>query len=94
MPRPLEGVPPRAVVLPAEPRRPYFVLRRQDRWFIAFGDEEFGPYQSEREALLFAIDAAHGLGEKGEETQVLELDQGGSTQPVWTYGIDPYPPGL
>ena len=67
---------------------------RQDRWFIAFGDEEFGPYQSEREALLFAIDAAHGLGEKGEETQVLELDQGGSTQPVWTYGIDPYPPGL
>jgi len=43
---------------------------------------------------LFAIDAAHGLGEKGEETQVLALDERGSTQPVWTYGIDSYPPGL
>ena len=94
MPRPLETNAPIAAVLRTEPRRPYFVLRRQDRWFIAFGDEEFGPYQSEREALLFAIDAAHGLGEKGEETQVLALDERGSTQPVWTYGIDSYPPGL
>ncbi len=94
MPRPLENIAPIAAILRTEPRRSYFVLRRQDRWFIAFGDEEFGPYQSEREALLFAIDAAHGLGEKGEETQVLELDERGSTQPVWTYGIDPYPPGL
>jgi hypothetical protein len=94
MPRPLETNAPIAAILRTEPRRPYFVLRRQDRWFIAFGDEEFGPYQSEREALLFAIDAAHGLGEKGEETQVLALDERGSTQPVWTYGIDPYPPGL
>ncbi|HEY4856758.1 MAG TPA: DUF2188 domain-containing protein [Xanthobacteraceae bacterium] len=94
MPRPLETNAPIAAILRTEPRRPYFVLRRQDRWFIAFGDEEFGPYQSEREALLFAIDAAHGLGEKGEETQVLALDERGSTQPVWTYGIDSYPPGL
>ena len=94
MPRPLERNAPIAAILRTEPSRPYFVLRRQDRWFIAFGDEEFGPYQSEREALLFAIDAAHGLGEKGEETQVLALDERGSTQPVWTYGIDTYPPGL
>ncbi len=94
MPRPLETNAPIAAILRTEPRRPYFVLRRQDRWFIAFGDEEFGPYQSEREVLLFAIDAAHGLGEKGEETQVLALDERGSAQPVWTYGIDSYPPGL
>jgi hypothetical protein len=94
MPRPLETNAPIAAILRTEPRRPYFVLRHQDRWFIAFGDEEFGPYQSEREALLFAIDAAHGLGEKGEETQVLALDERGSTQPVWTHGIDSYPPGL
>ena len=94
MPRPLEAIPPVAAIPETAPRRAYFVLRRQDRWFIAFGDEEFGPYQSEREALLFAIDAAHGLGEKGEETQVLQQDERGSTQPVWTYGIDSYPPGL
>ena len=94
MPRPLEAVPPVAAIPETASRRPYFVLRRQDRWFIAFGDGEFGPYQSEREALLFAIDAAHGLGEKGEETQVLQQDERGSTQAVWTYGIDSYPPGL
>jgi hypothetical protein len=94
MPRPLGTHPPVAAILETEPRHPYFVRRRQDGWFIDFGEEEFGPYQSEREALLFAIDAAHGLGEKGEETQVLELDDRGSTRPLWTYGIDPYPPGL
>ena len=91
---PQRAIPPIAAILETTQRRPYFVLRRQDRWFIAFGDEEFGPYQTEREALLFAIDAAHGLGEKGEATQVLALGARGSTQPVWTYGIDPYPPGL
>jgi len=94
MSRRLEAIRPLPTIVPMEPRRPYFVLRRQDRWFIAFDNEEFGPYQSAREAFLFAIDAAHGLGKKGEETQVLELDERGSTQPVWTYGIDPYPPGL
>ena len=94
MPRPLEAISPVAAIPETAQRRPYFVVRRQDRWFIAFGDEEFGPYQSEREALLFAIDAAHGLGEKGEETQVLQLDERDGTQPVWTSGIDSYPPGF
>ena len=92
MPRPLEAVVPVAAIRRMEPRRPYFVLRRQDRWFIAFGEEEFGPYQSEREATLFAVDAAHRLGEQGEETQVLEVDETGQAAPVWTYGLDSYPP--
>jgi hypothetical protein len=94
MPRPLEVNPSLAAILPTSSRRSYCVLRRQDRWFIAFDNEEFGPYQSEREALLFAIDAAHGLGEKGEETQVLQLDERGRTRAIWTCAIDPYPPGL
>jgi len=67
-------------------------VRREDAWFIVFEGEEFGPYQSEREALLFAVDAAHKLGEKGEETQVLRVDETGSTSPAWTFGVDPYPP--
>ena len=55
----------------------YLVVRQEDVWFIKFDGEEYGPYQSEREAMLFAIDAAHKLGEQGEETQVLQMDENG-----------------
>ena len=73
-------------------RTSYLVSRREGLWFIIFDREEFGPYNSEREAMLFAIDAAHKLGESGEETQVLRADETGNASPVWTSGIDPYPP--
>jgi hypothetical protein len=93
MSRPLaQGTVPPVVVLPGAPRRQYFVMRRQDLWFIAFEGEEFGPYKTQREAILFAVDAAHKFGEQGEETQVLSLDDEGSPSPLWTYGIDHYPP--
>ncbi len=92
MPRPLvEGTVPLAAIIPGAPRRRYLVMRRQDLWFIAFEGEEFGPYQSEREAMLFAVDAAHQFGEQGEETQVLRVDENSDANPVWTYGLDPYP---
>ena len=53
------------------------MVRQEDVWFIKFDGEEYGPYQSEREAMLFAVDAAHKLGEQGEETQVLQMDENG-----------------
>ena len=93
MPRPaLHDNLPLAAVVRGKPRKHYVVVRREDVWFIAFGGEEFGPYQSEREALLFAIDAAHKLGATGEHTQVLRADEIGDASPVWTFGLDPYPP--
>jgi hypothetical protein len=55
-----------AFVLGASRTR-YLVMRQEDVWFITFNGEEFGPYRSEREAMLFATDAAHKLGELGEE---------------------------
>jgi hypothetical protein len=70
----------------------YLVVRQEDVWFIKFEGEEFGPYQSEREAMLFAIDAARLLGEQGERTEVLRLDETGQATPVWIYGHDRYPP--
>jgi hypothetical protein len=78
----------------AEPsaRKRYLVARREDVWFIAFGGEEFGPYKSEREAKLFAIDAAYKLGEKGEESEVLVADEAGVVAPAWVYGQHAYPP--
>ena len=69
----------------------YLVLRREDVWFIEFNGDEYGPYRTEREALLFAIEAAYKLGEQGEKTQVLRLQENGAAQPVWTRG-DAYPP--
>ena len=93
MPRPLaHDRLPRAALVPGTARKPYLVMRREDVWFIVFHGEEFGPYQSEREALLFAIDAAHKLGEQGEDTQVLRADETGTAIPVWTFGLDSYPP--
>ncbi len=70
----------------------YLVVRQDDVWFIKFDGEEYGPYASEREALLFAIEAAHTLGEHGEPTQVLLIDENGEGQPAWTFGQDSYPP--
>jgi hypothetical protein len=70
----------------------YLVVHGADLWMIKFNGEEFGPYKSEREALLFAVDAAQKLGEQGDDTQVLLMDENGEAQPVWTFGHDPYPP--
>jgi hypothetical protein len=70
------------------------VVRQEDVWFIKFDGEDYGPYQSEREALLFAVDAANKLGEQGERTQVLVVDENGAVQPFWASGQDPYPPRL
>jgi hypothetical protein len=79
---------------PAEPasRTRYLVERREDVWFIVFGGEDFGPYKTDREAKLFAIDAAFKLGEQGEHTEVLVAGEAGAVAPVWLYGRHPYPP--
>ena len=78
--------------IPERVRTSYLVARRQDGWFIMFGGDEFGPYKSEREAKLFAIDAAHKLGELGEDTEVLLADEAGDAHAVWRHGEHRYPP--
>jgi hypothetical protein len=81
-----------AGMVPDVPRRRYLIRRRQDAWFIVFAGKEFGPYRSEAEAMLFAVDAAHQFAEQHEEkTQVLGVDESGEAYPIWTYGVDPHP---
>jgi hypothetical protein len=70
----------------------YFVVRHEDEWLIKFGDGEYGPYGSQAEAMLFAIDAAQKLGEQGENAQVCTMGETGHFRPEWTYGQDAYPP--
>jgi hypothetical protein len=74
------------------PQTRYLVVRHEDVWLIKFDGEEYGPYKTEREAMLFAIEAAHKLGAQGEDTQVLRLDENAEARPVWTHGEDAYPP--
>jgi len=81
-------------IIGSPPLKQYLVVRQEDAWFIRFGGESFGPYLSDREALLFAVDAANKLGGQGQGTQVLVIDENGDTQPAWTFGHDPYPPRL
>src|SRR5262249_6858855 len=73
-PRPHDATLATAFLSGQQRTRRYFVVRRQDVWFIRFDGEEFGPYETEREAMLFAIDAAHKLGAQGEATEVLLMD--------------------
>jgi len=73
----------------------YFVVQHDDHWIIRFGDEEYGPYKSKNEAMLFAIDAAQKLGEHGEGgAEVLLMGENNHVRPEWVYGRDPYPPHL
>ena len=51
------------------PQSRYFIVQQNDDWVIKFQDEEFGPYQSKSEAMLFAVDAAQKLGKKGENSE-------------------------
>jgi hypothetical protein len=78
--------------VPGSPHTRYLVVRQEDVWLIKFDGEEYGPYNTEREAMLFAIDAAYKLGQQGEGTQVLRLHEDGEPRPVWTHGEDTYPP--
>lgn len=76
------------------PRTCYRVERGEDVWFIQFDGDGYGPYNSEREALLFAIDAANKLFENGKDTEVMISDEAGNWRVAWVSGQDPYPPRL
>ena len=77
------------------PQSRYFVVRNEDeKWIIKFEDEEYGPYQTQSEAMLFAIDAAQKLGERGDSTEVCLMGVNGHFRPEWAYGRDNYPPRI
>jgi hypothetical protein len=76
------------------PNTRYFIVRQDQDWLIKFENEEYGPYHSCDEAMLFAIDAAQKLGEHGQNPQVCLLGDNGHFTPAWTFGQDPYPPSL
>ena len=85
---------PAAPVIRSAQRAEYWVRPDGDAWIIAHGGDEYGPYESRRDAMFFAVDAAHKLGEQGREATVRLVDAAGQPVVAWTYGTDPYPPVL
>lgn len=59
----------------------YFLIQRDDDWMIKFADEEFGPYKSKAEAMLFAVEAARKLG---SEAEVCLMGDNGFFTAEWT----------
>lgn len=76
------------------PDHRYFVVEQDGTWRIRFRDDDFGPYRTREEAIMFAVDAAQQLGEKGEATEVCLMGENGHFRPEWTFGRDSYPPRL
>jgi hypothetical protein len=61
----------------------YFLVQQDDAWMIKFADEEFGPYKSKSEAMLFAVEAARKLSERGADTEVCLMGENGFFHAEW-----------
>jgi hypothetical protein len=77
------------------PTARYFIVHDQiqDKWLIKYGDEEYGPYKTRDEAMLFAIDAAKKLGAYGESAEVCLMGENGHFHTEWVAGRRPVPTG-
>jgi hypothetical protein len=72
----------------AMPDARYFIVQHDDLWSIKFNDEEYGPYKTKSEAMMFAIDAARKLGEYGDNAQVVLMGEDGHFHTEWIYQRD------
>lgn len=73
-------------------RAQYFVVLHQGQWKIGFQGEHYGPYQTQAEAIRYAVDAAQEAGRQNHDAQVLVQGRDNQFRTEWTYGHDPYPP--
>lgn len=70
------------------PTARYFIVHDQvaEEWRIKYGDDEYGPYKTKDEAMVFAIDAAKKLGSYGESAEVCLMGENGHFHTEWTAG--------
>jgi hypothetical protein len=67
----------------------YFVVLHEGLWSVKFEDQPEDPYSK---AIRAAIDAAHLIGSRGEDAQVLVQIENMQFRTEWTFGQDVYPP--
>jgi hypothetical protein len=67
------------------PTARYFIVHDslQDEWRIKYGEDEYGPYKTRDEAMVFAIDAAKNLGAYGENAEVCLMGENGHFHTEW-----------
>jgi len=70
------------------PESRYFVVQDHDQWLIKYHDESYGPYKSQSEAMMFAIDAARKLGSRGDSAEVCLMGENGRFRTEWSSGYD------
>jgi hypothetical protein len=72
------------------PTARYFIVHDQtaDEWRIKYGEDEYGPYKTQDEAMVFAIDAAQKLGSYGESAEVCLMGENGHFHTEWTSAKD------
>jgi len=61
----------------------YFIVKDRGRWLIKYNDEEYGPYETQAEAMLFAVDAARKLSDRGEDASVYSMTGNGRLRREW-----------
>ena len=61
----------------------YLIVRDRNQWLIKFNDEEYGPYLTQAEATLFAVEAAKKLNDRGEKAAVYIMGENGRFKREW-----------
>lgn len=74
------------------PTARYFIVRDQDDWLINYEGEQFGPYKTQNEAMVFAIEAARKLKTYGEIAEVCLMGDDGHFRQEWSAGQAADPP--
>jgi hypothetical protein len=71
----------------------YNVIPCEGHWKMTVNDREYGKFVSERDAIRIAIATAHKAGQLHFwGAQVILHGANSSSQIIWTYGRDPFPP--
>ena len=74
------------------PNLRYAIIRHEDRWVVTVDGKHDEPYETLEEAVEFAVNAAHVLGGRGLEVDVVVNDGNKTTQVNWT-SVPPPPKG-
>src|SRR6266568_2353411 len=69
----------------------YIVAKDGNRWMINLQGDQFGPYETQRDAIQAAVEAAHTSGDQGYDAKVLVPVGINQFRTEWTYGHDQYP---
>jgi uncharacterized Rossmann fold enzyme len=71
----------------------FVIIRKEQEWVITVGDKAEGRYETQEEAVEYAVNAAHVLGARGLVVDVLVHDGNKETLVDWT-SVPPLPKAL